>query len=213
VSPADSVFTRLQAIVDVDAAARMQWPAVDLARAFLDGGATWIQIRAKQLPSGEFLELAESCVTLAQAYRAVVIVNDRVDIARLAGASGVHVGQDDLSPTEARRLLGSDAIVGYSTHSLAQVEGALQEPISYLAVGPVFGTTSKDTGYDAVGLDFVAAAFRLAAPMPVVGIGGITLEKARSVIEAGATSVAIISDLLISGDPIGRTRACLQTLA
>lgn len=212
-SPLDPAFGRLQAIVDVDTATRAGWSPRDLAQAFLDGGAAWIQVRAKQMPSGEFLALADACVTIASSYRAVTIVNDRVDIARLAEASGVHLGQEDLPPRAARRVLGNDAIVGYSTHSLAQVEAALREPISYLAVGPVFGTTSKETGYAAVGLDFVAAAVALAGSTPVVAIGGITLEKAPSVLDAGAASVAIISDLLSTGDPSGRTRACLQSLA
>jgi thiamine-phosphate pyrophosphorylase len=122
------------------------------------------------------------------------------------------VGQDDLSASAARRLLGEGAVVGLSTHMVAQVEHALREPISYVAVGPVFGTRSKDTGYAAVGLDLVESAARLAGELPVVAIGGITLENARSVIEAGAASVAVISDLLVDNDPRGRTQAFVQAL-
>ena len=92
------------------------------------------------------------------------------------------------------------------------MDAALHEPVSYVAVGPVFGTRSKDTGYDAVGLDLVAAASRLAGPMPIVAIGGITLENARAVIDAGAASVAVISDLLAGDDPMGRTQAFVQSL-
>ena len=108
----------------------------------------------------------------------------------------MHVGQDDLPPAQARRLLGEDAVIGVSTHTPAQVEAALREPITYLAVGPVFATRTKDTGYQAVGLEFVSAVVRMAGSVPVVAIGGITLENASSVIAAGAAAVAVIGDLL-----------------
>jgi thiamine-phosphate pyrophosphorylase len=211
--PTTSRIAPLQAIVDVDAAARAGWPPADLARAFLDGGATWIQVRAKQLSSSAFLELCDAVVRSAETYHATVIVNDRADLAMLSGASGVHVGQDDLPPSAVRRLLGPSAVVGYSTHTTDQFDAGLREPVSYLAVGPVFGTTSKDTGYTAVGLDRVSAAAARANGRPIVAIGGITLETAASVIEAGATAVAVIGDLLVAGDPRGTTRAYLQKLA
>lgn len=204
--------TRLHAIVDTDLAVRAGWAPIDLARAFLDGGARLIQLRAKQLSSAAFLDLADAAVGLAHSYRANVIVNDRADIALMSAAAGVHVGQDDLPPSAARRLLGNGALIGLSTHSVAQVERALREPISYVAVGPVFGTRSKDTGYEAVGLELVGGAARQAGELPVVAIGGITLENAGSVIEAGATSIAVISDLLVGNDPRGRTQAFLQRL-
>ena len=191
---------------------RAGWTPIDLARAFLDGGATLIQLRAKQLSSAVFLDLTDAAVRLAHPYHADIIVNDRADIALMSAAAGVHVGQDDLPPSAARRLLGEGALVGLSTHSIAQVERALREPISYVAVGPVFGTRSKDTGYSAVGLELVKSAAQLTGPLPIVAIGGITLENAGSVIEAGATSVAVISDLLVGNDPRGRTQAFLQRL-
>jgi thiamine-phosphate pyrophosphorylase len=125
----------------------------------------------------------------------------------------VHVGQGDLSPTAARRLLGGAAIVGLSTHTIRQIEAAVMEPITYLAIGPVFGSATKDTGYDATGLALVREAVRLAGSLPVVAIGGITLENASSVIDAGAASVAVIGDLLTGADPERRARAFLQTLA
>lgn len=175
-----------------------------MARAFLAGGATLIQIRAKTLESGPFLGLCDAVVAAAAAAGARVVVNDRADLARLSGAAGVHVGQDDLPPAAARALLGPDAIVGYSTHSEAQIAQALREPVSYIAVGPVFGTRTKATGYEAVGLDLVRAARAAAGDMPVVAIGGITLATAASVLAAGATSVAVISDLLAGGDPAAR---------
>ena len=201
----------LHAIVDVHVASKAGWEPLDLGRAFLDGGSRLLQLRAKELPSGPFLDLADALVTLADEYEATVIVNDRVDVARLCDAGGVHVGQEDLAPGAAREQLGSAAIIGLSTHSVSQIERARLEPISYLAVGPVFGTATKDTGYQAVGLDLVSAASLLTRSLPLVAIGGVTLENARSAIDAGASSVAVISDLLL-GDPAERVKAYLRTL-
>lgn len=144
----------------------------------------------------------------------MVIVNDRADIARLAGADGVHVGQTDLSPADVRRIVGDSAIVGLSTHTREQVDRALQEPVSYVAVGPIYGTATKDTGLAPVGLDLVryaAAGGAAGVTRPVVAIGGITLERGAAVIGAGAASVAMIGDL-VAGDPAARVRTCLQRL-
>jgi len=196
----------------VDLATHAGWAPLDLACAYLDGGARLLQLRAKHLASSPFLSLCDGIVQAAARYRASIIVNDRADLAVLANADGVHVGQEDLAPAAARRLLGPAAIVGFSTHTHAQIEAAIREPISYLAVGPVFGTTTKDTGYSAVGLDLVSTAARLAASIPVVAIGGITLETASSVLDAGATSVAVIGDLLTHGTPQARVAAYLQRL-
>jgi thiamine-phosphate pyrophosphorylase len=193
-------------------AAAHGWPAADLAKAFLDGGAPLIQVRAKQLPSGAFLALCDTVVKAAEPFRATVIVNDRVDLTAMSGAAGVHVGQEDVPPAAARRILGDRAIVGYSTHTTAQIEAAAREPISYLAIGPVFGSRTKDTGYDAVGLGRVAEAVRRCGGMPVVAIGGITLETAASVIAAGASAVAVIGDLVAGGTPTARVAAYLRAL-
>lgn len=141
-----------------------------------------------------------------------MIVNDRADLAAISRAAGVHIGQDDLSPAAARALVGADAIVGFSTHTLEQIAAAVGEPVSYIAVGPVFGTRSKDTGYEAVGLDRVTAAARLAGDIPVVAIGGITLDTASAVLAAGAASVAVIGDLLAGNDPAARVAAYRRTL-
>jgi len=154
-------------------------------------------------------------VRLANASGAQVIVNDRADVARLADAAGVHVGQEDLAPDAVRRLVGPGRIVGVSTHSTAQLDIAVQQPVDYVAVGPIFGTGSKDTGYDAVGLRLVEEAAKRARPrgLQVVAIGGITLDRAPDVIRAGAQSVAIISDLLATGDPRARVSRYLDRLA
>ena len=207
------MLSPLNPIVDVDACARAGCAPLDLLRACLDAGATFIQLRAKRLDSGPFLELADAAVTLAVPYGGRVIVNDRVDVARLAGAAGVHLGQDDLPSSAARQIIGSDAMVGCSTHSVEQAAAALREPVTYIAIGPVFGTRTKDTGYDAVGLDLVSAAARLAGSVPVVAIGGITIDNAGAVLDAGATCVAVIGDLLAGGDPRARVAAYLQVLA
>ena len=207
-------FSRLNAIVDVDAARRAGWRPEDLAAAFLAGGARFLQLRAKTLSSAQLFELASRLVELTRAAAATLIVNDRADIARLAGADGVHVGQDDLRPVDVRRVLGEAGTVGLSTHTVGQMHDAIREPVSYVAVGPVFGTSTKATGYSAVGLAGVAVAAQAAssASLPLVAIGGITLDRAASVRDAGAAAVAVIGDLLSAGDPEARVRAYLQAL-
>lgn len=164
--------------------------------------------------SGALLDLAEAAVAEARRDRAVVIVNDRADVAVLSGAAGVHVGQEDLSPADVRRAAGPEAIVGLSTHTRDQIVAAVAEPISYLAIGPVFTTATKATGYDAVGYAAVEEAVERASQhgLPVVAIGGITLATAPRVIEAGASAVAIIGDLL-TADPEARVREYLAALA
>lgn len=210
----NSRIPRLTAIVDVEAAGRAGWRPIDLARAFIQGGATFLQLRAKTLSGAAFLEAAFAIATLAHDAGAVLILNDRADIARLAGADGVHVGQQDLAPAAVRRLVGASAIVGLSTHTVAQLDAAVLEPVTYVAVGPVFGTVTKETGYDAIGLELVRAAATRAhrAERPLVAIGGITVDRAAGVIKAGAASVAVISDLLATGDPEARVREYLARL-
>jgi thiamine-phosphate pyrophosphorylase len=205
----------LNAIVDVEMAARAGWAPIDLARAFLNGGARFLQLRAKSMAGAELLETASAIVELAHASGARVVVNDRADIARLAQADGVHVGQDDLRPSDVRTLVGDHALVGLSTHTVEQIDRAVEQPVTYVAIGPVFGSVTKATGYDRVGIVMVSEAAKRARArgLPLVAIGGITLVTAASVIEAGATSVAIIGDLLASGDPEGRVREYITTLA
>ena len=137
-------------------------------------------------------------------------MNDRADVARLASADGVHVGQEDLGVDDARVIVGPDAIVGVSTHDEAQIAAAARTSATYIAVGPIYGTSTKETGYSARGLDLVRRAAETGRP--VVAIGGITLERASEVIAAGAHSVAIISDLLTGGDPEERVRTILGRL-
>jgi thiamine-phosphate pyrophosphorylase len=200
----------LNAIVDVDAAERAGWRPLDLARAFLEGGARFLQLRGKGLPSAALLDTAAAVADEARAAGAIFIVNDRADVAALSGADGVHVGQEDLAPHAARRVVGPEAIVGLSTHTEKQIQEAAFEPATYIAIGPVFGTSTKVTGYAAVGLEMVRRARRIGKP--VVAIGGITIENVRSVIEAGADAVAVIGGLLGAGSPEARVRAYIARL-
>lgn len=207
---------RLYAILDTDRLYARGLDPLALADIWLDAGVRLFQLRAKTMASGAMLELAEALARRAEAAGATFVVNDRADIARLAGAGGLHVGQTDLDPADARLVVGATMAIGRSTHTEAQVRAALDEPIDYLAIGPVFGTTSKDRPDPLVGLDGVRMAARLAsaggARRPVVAIGGITIETAPEVIAAGAASVAVIADLLI-GDPATRIRDYLDALA
>ena len=204
------MLPRLYPILDIDVCRERHLEPLAVLAAFLSGGARLIQLRDKTPSTGERLALADAVVARAHAAGAQIIINDRPDIARLSGADGVHVGQDDLSVSDARRIVGDDAIVGVSTHDEAQIDAAVRTTATYIAVGPIYGTATKDTGYTARGLDLVRRA--AASGRPVVAIGGITLDRAPEVIAAGASSVAIISDLL-AGDPAVRVRLCLSALA
>ena len=205
-------WPRLYAIVDAGSATRTGRTPVDLAGAYLDGGARLLQLRAPGVDTRTLFEWTRDIVALAQPRGARVVVNDRCDVALMAGADGVHVGQHDLPATAVRKLLGPAAVVGLSTHDESQLQAALAQPVSYLAIGPVHDTRTKDTGYAAVGLEAVRRAARASGGRPVVAIGGITLEAAPAVIAAGAASVAVISDLVAGGDPAGRVRAYLDVL-
>jgi thiamine-phosphate pyrophosphorylase len=222
------------AIVDADAAARAGWTMIDLAAAYLSGGATLLQLRAKKAASAWLLDIATVIVALAHRANAMVIVNDRADIARLSGADGVHVGQDDLAPAAVRQIIGAgagppgrwgpgdrgeivagvEAVVGLSTHTPEQLETALHLPVSYIAIGPVFTTDTKTTGYTGLGLEAVrrAAARTGERGVPLVAIGGVTLETAPEIIRAGAGTVAVINDLVAAGHPASRVRAYLARL-
>ena len=167
----------------------------DAVAALARGGARLLQVRAKDVPAGRFLALAREALAAAEATGAQILINDRPDVARILGAAGVHVGQDDLAPRDVRALLPPPAIVGLSTHALEEVEASKTEPIDYLAIGPVFATASKADPHPVVGLEMVRRARDLTS-RPLVAIGGITRRNARLVIEAGADGLAVISDLL-----------------
>jgi thiamine-phosphate pyrophosphorylase len=139
------------------------------------------------------------------------LVNDRPDVAFLSGASGVHVGQDDLEVEKARLVAGSDKLVGVSTHNLEQFNKAVQSTADYIAIGPLFSTTSKANPDPIVGLAFLRRVRGL-TDKPIVGIGGISLDRAKSVIEAGADSVAVISGVLSAPNPSQSARQYLEVL-
>lgn len=211
------MLPRLYPILDIDLCRERRLEPLAVLAAFLAGGARFLQLRDKSPSTAARLALADAVVSQARAVGARVIVNDRVDVARLAAADGVHLGQNDLSVDEARLILGPAAIIGVSTHDETQIDAAARTTATYIAVGPVYGTATKDTGYQARGLDLVrraAATLRQSggqAGKPVVAIGGITLERAPDVIAAGAASVAVISDLLRE-DPAHMVRAFTRRL-
>ena len=201
---------RFYPIVDADICRARGLDPRAVAAACFRAGARILQLRVKSASSAAFLALATGVVGDAAQFGATVIVNDRADIARMSGAGGVHVGQEDLTPTEVRAVAGH-TVVGLSTHNPEQVFTGLASGADYIAVGPIFGTATKDTGYDARGLGLVEHA--VGRGTPIVAIGGITLERAPSVIGAGAASVAVITDLLTGGDPETRARDYLRALA
>jgi thiamine-phosphate diphosphorylase len=201
----------LYPIIDTGVCSAAAQDPAAVADACLAGGARILQLRDKAGSSAAFLALADRLAQRASAFDALLVVNDRADIARLSGASGVHVGQDDLDVADVRRIVGSAAVVGISTHDEAQIDAALETDASYLAVGPIFGTATKDTGYTARGLDLIRYAANRGKP--IVAIGGITLERVQSVLEAGAAGLAVISDLLTTGNPEARTRDFIARLA
>jgi thiamine-phosphate pyrophosphorylase len=200
----------LYPIIDIEVCRVRGFDPVAVARAFLAGGARVLQLRQKAGSSASFLDLADSLVGLARPFDAMVIINDRADIARLSGAHGVHVGQDDLSPSDVRKVAGAAAVVGLSTHDEQQIDAGLGSDATYIAVGPIFGTTTKDTGYSARGLDLLGQAAQRGKP--VVAIGGITLERVPEVVRAGATGIAVITDLLTGNDLEARTREFIARL-
>src|SRR4051812_21211957 len=184
----------LYTIIDVSLCRERRVEPLALLDAFLAGGARLVQLRDKTPSSAERLARADAAIARTRAAGALLIVNDRADLAAMAGADGVHVGQEDLAVNEVRAILGGDVIVGVSTHDRDQVDAAARTDATYIAVGPIYGTATKDTGYPARGLDLVSYA--ATKGRPVVAIGGITLERAPEVIAAGASSLAVISDLL-----------------
>jgi thiamine-phosphate pyrophosphorylase len=184
---------------------------IELTKKLLDAGARLFQYRSKTSSSRELLHASQAlCMTVRQ-HGGTFLVNDRADISRLAGASGVHLGQDDLSVAAAREVVGADCLIGLSTHNLRQFVAAAESSPDYIAVGPIFPTGGKQNPDPVVGVDFIRTVRKLTMK-PIVAIGGITLERAREVIEAGADSVAVISDILKAKNPADRVRQYLQLI-
>lgn len=163
---------------------------------FIEGGATLIQLREKYLSPHEFYGQAEEALRVARRHGVRIIINDRVDIALALKADGIHLGQDDMSTEAARGLLGDEAIIGLSTHNSEQALRAIGYPLDYLAIGPIFATSSKDNAEHAIGLDGLLQVRGLVGDLPLVAIGGINQQNASKVLEAGADCIAVISAVL-----------------
>ena len=181
-------------VLDTALLAGVSIDPIEAARAILDGGARILQFRHKGHFSRAVFDAARRIAELCRAAGARFIVNDRADVAMMLRA-GLHIGQDDMAPSDARRLLGADALIGFSTHHEAQLRAAACEPVDYVALGPLFGTTTKENPDPAVGLDELRRLRQFTAK-PLVAIGGITRRNALAAFDAGADSVAVIGDLL-----------------
>jgi thiamine-phosphate pyrophosphorylase len=180
-------------ILDTETAAKRGVALADAAAQMLEGGAQILQFRHKGFWSRGVFETLERVAELCRNAGVVFVVNDRADLAKLAGA-GLHLGQDDLPPAAARSIVGTGTMIGFSTHNEAQLRAAAQEPADYLALGPIFGTASKANPDPTVGLEGLRRLRPLTA-RPLVAIGGITRENAGAMLKAGADSVAVIGDL------------------
>ncbi len=184
---------RVYPILDTGTLERLNFDPIHAAAAMLEGGASILQFRHKGFWSREFFAQAGEIAGLCRAAGAVFIVNDRADYAGVLGA-GLHLGQDDLLPVDAHKIVGAEAIIGFSTHNPDQMRAAQSEPVSYLAFGPIFTTASKERPDPTVGIQGLRAV-RALTGKPLVAIGGISRENAAICWNSGADSVAIIADL------------------
>ena len=184
---------------------------IEFVKKLMGAGACLFQYRNKTAPARELLAAAQALNVTVRQEGGTFLVNDRPDIAWLAGASGVHVGQEDLELAAARTIVGPEALAGISTHNLEQFSTAAQTDADYIALGPIFPTQSKTNPDPVVGLGLIREARKLTTK-PIVAIGGITLERATDVIRAGANSVAIISDILAARHPAARVQQYLEIL-
>jgi thiamine-phosphate pyrophosphorylase len=203
------VLPRLYVILD---ASLVTIPLNDCALGLADAGVRLLQYRNKVAPARQQLSDSKELAELLKPRQVSFFVNDRPDIACLAGASGVHVGQEDLDVEQARQLVGADRWVGVSTHTFAQFARAANSSADYIAVGPIFSTTSKANPDPVVGTDLLRRV-RSLTKKPIVAIGGITLDRAAEVIAAGADCIAVVSDILRAGDPPNRARQFINLLA
>jgi len=199
---------RLYVILD---SALLTRPVQEFARELAQAGVRLMQYRNKTASARELLETSRELVSVLRPLGVALILNDRADVAALAGADGVHVGQDDLEVEQARGIVGARRWVGVSTHNLEQFHSAAATSADYIAVGPVFATSSKANPAPVVGTELIRQV-RSLSEKPIVAIGGITLELAPSVISAGADSVAVISDIVRAPDPASHARRYLNVL-
>lgn len=162
----------------------------------IEGGANFIQLREKYASPGDFYISAQMAIALARKNNTRIIINDRVDIALVLKSDGVHLGQDDLPPAHARKILGKKAIIGFSTHTLEQAVAAVRLPVDYIAIGPIFSTQTKENTDIVVGIEGIREVREAIGDFPLVAIGGINSVNLQRVFKAGADSAAIISDLI-----------------
>ncbi len=186
----------------IDRSIRPDLSLQEIAQVLAGAGVRLVQLRAKQASGGALLAEAKELLSLLPPGISL-IVNDRADVAQLSQAAGVHLGQDDLPPAPARRLLGPDKLIGFSTHNLEQIEAAASAPVDYLAFGPIFPTATKADTQPVVGCAGLREV-RKRTSKPLVAIGGITAANAAQAIEAGADSVAVISGWLAAEDILAR---------
>lgn len=176
-----------------------------------EGGATLIQLREKSLSPLEFYREAEAAMCIARTRGVKIVINDRVDIALALNADGVHLGQEDMPPHAARRVLGRDAIIGFSTHNLEQARLAAEMPIDYIAIGPIFATSTKQASDAPLGLEGLRLARKAVGRRPLVAIGGITLENSLEVLTSGADAIAVIRDVWrVTGEAATQTNKMLH---
>lgn len=195
-----------------DETIQSRWSHADIARFAVAGGAEAVQFREKRArTTRELVETAIALREICEPAGAVLIVNDRVDVAAEADAHGVHLGRDDLRPAVARRLLGPRAIIGRTANCYAEAAAVWHEPIDYLGVGPVFGTATKAKPAPPLGLDALAAICR-DSPVPVIAIGSITPDRIADVIAAGAYGIAVVSAVVCADDVMAATRECSAAL-
>jgi thiamine-phosphate pyrophosphorylase len=202
------VLPRLYVILD---STLLTIPALNCAQELAEAGVRLMQYRNKAAPARELLQVSRGLASLLSPLEVSFVVNDRPDVAALSGADGVHVGQDDLSPEQARAVVGERKWVGVSTHNLDQFREAAATTADYIAVGPIFATKSKANPDPVVGTKLIRKV-RALTEKPIIAIGGITLETAASVIEAGADSVAVISDILRAPNGGQRAKQYLDAL-
>jgi thiamine-phosphate pyrophosphorylase len=183
--------------------------AVQIARSALEGGITLLQLREKNAPLPQLLEVGGEIRDLCREYHVPFIVNDRIDVAMLLDADGVHVGQEDIPCRLARRLLGSDKLIGVSASTLEEARMAAQDGADYIGVGAIYATATKGDAGEPIGTSLITEIAEL-LQIPQVGIGGIRLDNAAAVIEAGADGIAVVSAITQSGDPAAAARKLLD---
>ena len=184
---------------------------VDVVRAAIRGGATVVQLREKEATTRDMIELGRALLAVTRPAGVPLIVNDRLDVALAIEAEGLHVGMDDMPVATARRLLGPDLLLGYSPNSVAAARQGVREGADYLGIGDVYGTGSKPDAGEPVGLEGLAAAAR-AVSIPVVAIGGVTVDNTLAAIRAGAAGVAVISAVMGVSDPGAAARRLRQAV-